>query len=537
MTGSISGASVSSPSSSADACISIVHNLMCHRQGGESESFSKRAIESLVKKLKDKPEELDGLILAVTSTGAHVSKCATIPRTLDGRLQVAGRKVFPHVIYARIWRWPDVHKNEMKQISYCQFAFDMKLDNVCVNPFHYERVVSPGIDLSLQGLQLQHGDRHGDDDGYESHEVATTSNNGLYGLVSPKREPSVLSTSGASTSESKKPSSNLAHGSSSHGLHAGGTTHYDHSQRSSHAFSPTHQDSSNHSAFSPTGMPAGSPGFWASSPAMSELSEPMSLPHARMQQQMYEDARYGQLLMTQVLPDYWCTIAYFELDQQVGETFKVRMAYPTAFVDGYVDPGHQNRFCLGPLTNVHRAESSEKARLHIGRGVELECKVDGSVWLRCLGDYSVFVQSYYLDREAGRAPGDAVHKIHPYSPLLKVFDLRQCYSQMVQQVDQAAITAHAQAAAVSGRSHSSVHSPPNVNLATLGASAGIGADDLRRLCILRLSFVKGWGPDYNRKTIKETPCWIEVSLNRALQLLDEVLRNAPSEARTSTEYS
>lgn len=42
----------SSSPTSADACLSIVHSLMCHRQGGESESFSKRAIESLVKKLK-----------------------------------------------------------------------------------------------------------------------------------------------------------------------------------------------------------------------------------------------------------------------------------------------------------------------------------------------------------------------------------------------------------------------------------------------------------------------------------------------------
>ena len=81
---------------------------------------------------------------------------------------MATRKGFPHVIYARIWRWPDLHKNELKNIKYCQFAFDLKVchtnvyvssildyqaDSVCVNPYHYERVVSPGIDLS--GLSIQ----------------------------------------------------------------------------------------------------------------------------------------------------------------------------------------------------------------------------------------------------------------------------------------------------------------------------------------------------------------------------------------------
>lgn len=104
---------------SADACHSIVHSLMCHRQGGEPESFSKRAIESLVKKLKEKRDELDSLITAITTNGVHVTKCVTIQRTLDGRLQVAGRKGFPHVIYARIWRWPDLHKNELKHIKTC----------------------------------------------------------------------------------------------------------------------------------------------------------------------------------------------------------------------------------------------------------------------------------------------------------------------------------------------------------------------------------------------------------------------------------
>lgn len=84
---------------SADACLSIVHSLMCHRQGGESESFAKRAIESLVKKLKEKRDELDSLITAITTNGAHPSKCVTIQRTLDGRLQVRQSLSFQPFIF------------------------------------------------------------------------------------------------------------------------------------------------------------------------------------------------------------------------------------------------------------------------------------------------------------------------------------------------------------------------------------------------------------------------------------------------------
>lgn len=73
---------------SVEACSSIVHSLMCHLQGKEDVNFAKRSIESLVKKLKDKQDELDSLITAITASGAYPTKCVTIQRTLDGRLQV-----------------------------------------------------------------------------------------------------------------------------------------------------------------------------------------------------------------------------------------------------------------------------------------------------------------------------------------------------------------------------------------------------------------------------------------------------------------
>ena len=63
------------------------------------------------------------------------------------------------------------------------------------------------------------------------------------------------------------------------------------------------------------------------------------------------------------------------------------------------------------------------------------------------------------------------------------------------------------------------------NQGSTSGDPGIKIDELRRLCRLRFSFVKGWGADYPRKTILETPCWCEIHLNRPLQYLDQLINS------------
>ncbi|XP_068167118.1 mothers against decapentaplegic homolog 4-like isoform X2 [Antennarius striatus] len=420
-------------------------------------------------------------------------------------LLVAGRKGFPHVIYARLWRWPDLHKNELKHNKYCQFAFDLKCDNVCVNPYHYDRVVSPGIDLSgltitscVPSSALMVKDEY-DFDGPHSlppldggHSIQTVRHPPSSSCLTPTESfamPNLLPPSETST----VPFPAIIPGTGS----AGSTW----SRNTCLTHNLSHHTNGH-------------------------LQHHPPMPHLPPYWTVHNELAFQPPVSNHPAPDYWCSIAYFEMDVQVGETFKVPSSCPIVTVDGYVDPSGGDRFCLGQLSNVHRTEAIERARLHIGKGVQLECKGEGDVWVRCLSDHAVFVQSYYLDREAGRAPGDAVHKIYP-SAYIKVFDLRQCHRQMQQQAATAQAAAAAQAAAVAGN----IPGPGSVGgiapAISLSAAAGIGVDDLRRLCILRMSFVKGWGPDYPRQSIKETPCWIEIHLHRALQLLDEVLHTMP----------
>ena len=122
-----------------------VKRLLAWKQGDEDDKWAEKAIDSLVKKLKKKKGDLEELEKALSNPGTN-TKCITIPRSLDGRLQVSHRKGLPHVIYCRVWRWPDLQTHhELKPLECCEYAFGLKQSDVCINPYHYRRVEQPGV--------------------------------------------------------------------------------------------------------------------------------------------------------------------------------------------------------------------------------------------------------------------------------------------------------------------------------------------------------------------------------------------------------
>lgn len=65
-------------------------------------------------------------------------------RPTNGENGVALRKGLPHVIYCRLWRWPDLQsQNELKALDNCENAFHLKKDEVCINPYHYMKIEQP----------------------------------------------------------------------------------------------------------------------------------------------------------------------------------------------------------------------------------------------------------------------------------------------------------------------------------------------------------------------------------------------------------
>ncbi|XP_041826026.1 mothers against decapentaplegic homolog 2 isoform X2 [Melanotaenia boesemani] len=416
--------------------------------GGQEEKWCEKAVKSLVKKLK-KTGQLDELEKAISTQNSN-TKCVTIPsncsdlwglgsghtieqwdsagmygypdhgRSLDGRLQVSHRKGLPHVIYCRLWRWPDLHSHhELRAIDTCQYAFNLKKDEVCVNPYHYQRVETPVLPPVLV-----------------------------------PRHPEILTELPPLDDFTNSIPEN---------------TNF-----------PAGIDPPNN--YIPDTPP---PGYMSEDGETSDQQMNQSSP-AEMSPSTLSPVSHSLDLqpVTYSEPAFWCSIAYYELNQRVGETFHA--SQPSLTVDGFTDPSNSERFCLGLLSNVNRNATVEMTRRHIGRGVRLYY-IGGEVFAECLSDSAIFVQSPNCNQRYGWHPA-TVCKIPPGCNL-KIFNNQEFAALLAQSVNQGFEAVY----------------------------------QLTRMCTIRMSFVKGWGAEYRRQTVTSTPCWIELHLNGPLQWLDKVL--------------
>jgi len=444
---------------------SPVKRLLGWKRGEGEEKWSEKAVKSLVKKLK-KSGGLDELEKAITSQSAS-TKCITIPRSLDGRLQVSQRKGLPHVIYCRLWRWPDLQTHhELRALEHCEYAFQLKRDEVCVNPYHYQRVETPVLPPILVPRQTEIG--------ISTSSGSTSSANLLTGCV--------VSTAAIDNNNTAltNPTATLQDFPSLDDLASSIADSPDFLMSTAGVNSPSPASmvgsETGGGTFPLTETPP--PGYMSEDGDTQEPADVMNI--SRVSPSPPIDAQPVMYCE----PAFWCSISYYELNTRVGETFHA--SQPSITVDGFTDPSNSERFCLGLLSNVNRNPVVEQTRRHIGKGVRLYY-IGGEVFAECLSDSSIFVQSPNCNQRYGWHPA-TVCKIPPGCNL-KIFNNQEFAALLSQSVSQGFEAVY----------------------------------QLTRMCTIRMSFVKGWGAEYRRQTVTSTPCWIELHLNGPLQWLDRVL--------------
>ncbi|KAL7042162.1 hypothetical protein ACKWTF_001039 [Chironomus riparius] len=387
--------STSSTMSSLNSLFSFtspaVKKLLGWKQGDEEEKWAEKAVDSLVKKLKKRKGAIEELERALSCPG-QPSKCVTIPRSLDGRLQVSHRKGLPHVIYCRVWRWPDLQSHhELKPIESCQFPFSAKQKEVCINPYHYKRVESPVLPPVLVPRHSEFAPGH--------------SLLPMHQMIEPTMPHNVqYSASGFGSPHMGGPQSPL----------------------SPHNMAPQSPMSS-----------ISSPGPVNSNPQSPYLAETPPPAYSPPEDNGNNNGNQDQPMDTNMSevapvsyqePPYWASIAYYELNCRVGEVFHCNST--SIIVDGFTNPSNNSdRFCLGQLSNVNRNSTIENTRRHIGKGVHLYY-VGGEVYAECLSDSAIFVQSRNCNHHHGFHPS-TVCKIPPGCSL-KIFN-NQEFAQLLSQ--------------------------------------------------------------------------------------------------------
>ena len=141
----------------------------------------------------------------------------------------------------------------------------------------------------------------------------------------------------------------------------------------------------------------------------------------------------GAMEVAYVEPQYWCSIAYYELNSRVGEVYHAKDH--AISVDGFTNPAMKNnhRFCLGQLSNVNRNSTIENTRRHIGKGIQLNYQ-NGNVYVMCMSDKAIFVNSKNANHQQNYEPGTVI-KVPPGCSL-QIFDSNSFYELLKASVNE-----------------------------------------------------------------------------------------------------
>ena len=187
---------------------------------------------------------------------------------------------------------------------------------------------------------------------------------------------------------------------------------------------------------------------------------------------------------------HWCSLAYWEKRDRVGRLLKVY----DPFINIFQHLPHGDGLCLRVLQencernlDVHVQENShrktdphentldpcvKRTREKIGFGIVMSKESDG-VWIYNRSEFPVFVNSPTLDVPNTRTL--FVIKCPP-GHSLKIFDYDRAH--LMEEI----------------RDPKYLDGPYDPNS-------------------IRISFAKGWGPNYSRQFMTSCPCWLEVLLN------------------------
>lgn len=498
----------------------LVRRFLNWKQGDEDDTWRNKAVETLIKKLKRQPPEQYANLQLVLHQKSENTPCITLSRSQDGRLQVSHRKMLPHVMYCRIFRWPDLQsQHELRSVPTCQYPAQRRESNrICVNPYHYARV-----DHSL-------------------YPPVVTPRSTEFASASPPPESPLSPLSPGNYLQNSPPYINNA--SNVHLTPIPQPAHHQTFQPQSikqdaisdpfqpyiHSQQPQHMSVNYYASQSPVSDnnwysggpngvgPNGEPIVsLAESPRALQPFESQSPPpgyssndHHQQQQQLAlmpmdtgEETQQASVVNgTDESQEHWCSITYAELNQKIGEPFKG--SSPKVIVDGFTDPSvHKRRFSLGILSNINRNSVIEMTRRAIRKGVCLENN-DAHIFVKNLSESSIFFHSKNCNVE-NQLNQHAVVKIEPQGRQ-KIFD-QKVFENLVQEA---------------------LRSPDGKSYERLFS--------LTEHCIIKMSFVKGWGSIYQRQDVTSTPCWIEIHLTKPYSLIDQYLRQVgpPSCQITST---